>query len=93
VFADFDQLGHRLRLQGAQACQERFVLRGRTAHQEVYRDFAASAGLPRAITLRAVPRQQFKKIVFLCEVHVPSRLFSIMLPSLPGVQCRAAMVK
>jgi hypothetical protein len=28
----------------------------------------------------------------LCEIHA-SRLFSIMLPSLPGVQCRAAMVK
>jgi hypothetical protein len=79
VFADFDQLGHRLRLQRAQACQERFVLRGLTAHQEVHRHFAARAGLPRAITLRAVARQQFFKNVLLCEIHA-SRLFSIMLP-------------
>ena len=92
VFADFDQLGHRLRLHAAQACQYCFILRGLPAHQEVHRHIAARVGLPRAITLRTVAGQQFYKNVLLCEIHA-SRLFSIMLPSLPRVQCRAAMVK
>jgi hypothetical protein len=79
VFADFDQLGHRLRLHAAQACQDGLVLRGLPAHQEVHRHIAARVGLPRAITLRALARQQFYKNVLLCEIHA-SRLFSIMLP-------------
>jgi hypothetical protein len=92
VFADFDQPGHRLRRHAAQACQKCFVLECLPARQEVHRHIAAGVGLPRAVALRTVAGQQFYKNVLLCEIHA-SRLFPIMLPSLPGVQCRAAMVK
>ena len=86
VFADFDQLGHRLRLHGAQARQKCFVLRGFPTHQQVHRHLAAGVRLPRAITPHAVPWQQFDQIIFLGEIHVPLRLLFIMLPSAPGVQ-------
>jgi hypothetical protein len=65
VFADFDQLRHRLRLQGAQAQHECFIFRGLPAHQQVYRHIAAGVRLPRAITLHAFPRQQFEQLIFL----------------------------
>jgi hypothetical protein len=75
VLANFDQLRHRLRLHGAQADQEGFVLRGFPAHQHMHHHIAAGVGLQRAITLDAIPRQKFDQIVFFREVHVPSHPF------------------
>jgi hypothetical protein len=86
LFAHFDQLRHRWWLHGAQADQKGFVLLGLPAHQQVHCYFAAGVRLYGAITLHAVPRQQFDQMIFLCEFHVPSYLLSIMLPSPPGVQ-------
>jgi hypothetical protein len=91
LFAHFDQLRHRLRVHAAQADQQGFVLRGLPAWQQVHRHIAAGVRLYGAITLHAVPRQQFDQIIFLCEFHVPWRLLSIMLPSRPGVQHRLSV--
>ena len=88
VFADFNQLRHRVRRHRAQTHQERFILRIFPADQQVHRHIAAGVRLPRAIGLDAFPRQQFDQVIFLREVHVTSGLLSIMLPSMTGVQHR-----
>jgi hypothetical protein len=80
IFADFNQLRHRVRRHSAQAHQERFVLRLFPAHQHVDRHIAAGVCLPSTIGLDAFPWEQFDQVILLREIHVTSSLLSMMLP-------------
>lgn len=69
IFANLQKLTQRFRGQTAQASKQRIVVGSFASGKQVYRDFAASRDLTRAVTLSALSRKRIGQLIFLIEIH------------------------